>query len=223
MRPRRLPTGITIALVAAALAHANCGDDEDGDGATAAASEDECAQVDAPPPKDERFDRPGQVLSRGEKASAVVETSCGTFEIALDTRGSPKTANSFAFLAEEGLYDETLFHRIAPGFVIQGGDPKGDGTGGPGYSVSEPPPDDAEYLKGTVAMAKTAVEPPGESGSQFFVVTAPADAGLPAEYAVLGEVDKGIEVVERIGELGDPTTEQPTQTVVIEGITIERG
>jgi peptidyl-prolyl cis-trans isomerase B (cyclophilin B) len=212
-----------LVALAAVLALAGCGGDDEDDAATTAASEDECAQVDAPPPKDTRFDRPEQVLGRGEPATALVDTSCGEFEIALDTKASPRTANSFAFLAEEGFYDDTLFHRIAPGFVIQGGDPNGDGTGGPGYSVSEQPPDDAAYLHGTVAMAKTAVEPPGESGSQFFVVTAPADAGLPPQYALLGEVDKGVDVVERIGELGDPATEQPTQTVVIESVTIERG
>jgi cyclophilin family peptidyl-prolyl cis-trans isomerase len=106
--------------------------------------------------------------------------------------------------------------------LIQGGDPTGDGTGGPGYSVDEPPADDTAYLNGTVAMAKTTVEPPGRSGSQFFVVTA-ADAGLPAVYAVLGEVGKGMDVVETIGELGDPATEEPLEAVVIERIAIERG
>ena len=87
---------------------------------------------------------------------AAVETSCGTFEIALDTRGSPKTVSSFVHLAREGLYDDTIFHRIVPGFVIQGGDPLGTGRGGPGYSVDEVPPSDTVYTKGTVAMAKTA-------------------------------------------------------------------
>ena len=86
----------------------------------------------------------------------------------------------------------------------------------------EPPPQDTTYTKGLVAMAKTAVEPPGASGSQFFVVTAPADAGLPPDYAVLGEVTEGIDVVEAIGKLGDPT-EQPTQVVTIDKVSIEAG
>ncbi|MGH2952621.1 MAG: peptidylprolyl isomerase [Solirubrobacterales bacterium] len=222
MRLARPSALLALLATVAALVLASCGDDEE-EAPTAAASEAECAEVEAPAPKDTRFDRPEEVLSRGEPATAAVDTSCGEFEIELDTKGSPKTANSFAFLAEEGLYDDTLFHRIAPGFVIQGGDPTGEGSGGPGYSVNEAPPDDAAYLHGTVAMAKTAVEPPGESGSQFFVVTAPADAGLPPQYALLGEVRKGIDVVERIGELGDPATEQPTQAVVIESVTVERG
>ena len=88
--------------------------------------------------------------------------------------------------------------------MIQGGDPTGTGSGGPGYTVVEAPAEDTVYKRGLVAMAKTAVEPPGASGSQFFVVTAPADAGLPPDYAVLGEVSDGMDVVEAIGKLGDP-------------------
>ncbi len=147
------------------------------------------------------------------------------FEIALDTRSSPKTVSSFAHMAREGLYDDTIFHRIVPGFVIQGGDPLGTGRGGPGYSVDEAPPSDTVYTKGTVAMAKTAFEPPGRSGSQFYVVTA-ADAGLPAEYALLGEVSSGEDVVDRISELGDPAsgdTGTPLATVVIRTITVSKG
>jgi cyclophilin family peptidyl-prolyl cis-trans isomerase len=216
------------ALVAAVvIVVVSGGDDEEGSGSTTTSTGDgECAEVEAPEPKDVSFDEPGEVLEPGTGATAVVETSCGTFEIALDTENSPKTANSFAFLAEEGFYDDTVFHRIAPGFVIQGGDPQGTGPspggGGPGYSVTEAPPQDTSYTRGLVAMAKTEVEPPGTSGSQFFVVTAPADAGLPPDYAVLGEVSEGLDVVEAIGELGD-ASEQPTQTVTVDSISIEQG
>jgi peptidyl-prolyl cis-trans isomerase B (cyclophilin B) len=220
MRAARPLLHAPLALCAALLVACGDGDEET---TTATSAEGECAEVAAPPPKDVRFDKPDQVLERGQPATATVATSCGDFVITLDTERSPQTANSFAFLAEQGLYDGTAFHRIAPGFVIQGGDPKGDGTGGPGYSVREPPPQRISYTKGLVAMAKTAVEPPGTSGSQFFVVTAPADAGLQPEYAVLGEVSEGIEVVEAIGELGDPATEQPTQPVTIDSIRIEAG
>ena len=93
--------------------------------------------------------------------------------------------------------------------MIQGGDPTGTGTGGPGYTTVDKPPADAKYTKGVVAMAKTADEAPGTAGSQFYVVTG-ADAGLPPEYAVIGKVTEGIDVVEQIGALGDPD-EQPTQ------------
>ena len=204
-----------------------CGDDEEAT-STPTAAQGDCAEVEAPPPKDVNFQKPGAVLERGQPATATVETSCGTFAIELDTERSPQTANSFAYLAEQGFYDDTVFHRIAPGFVIQGGDPQGSdpqvaGAGGPGYSVREPPPQRISYTKGLVAMAKTAVEPPGTSGSQFFVVTAPADAGLPPDYAVLGEVVEGLDVVEAIGELGDPATEQPLQTVTIDSLTIDAG
>ena len=139
----------------------------------------------------------------------MVQTSCGTFEIALDTERAPKTANSFAYLAEEGFYDDLTFHRIVPGFVIQGGDPLGTGTGGPGYKVVEKPPANLAYTKGTVAMAKSSAEPPGTSGSQFYVVTG-ADAGLPPEYALVGKVSEGLDVVERIGKLG--TADRKTET-----------
>lgn len=212
----------TVVLGVAVFLIVSGGDDEGSGDSGGEVAADGCPEVEAPEPKDVRFDEPEPVLDRGEPATATVETSCGTFEIELDTEGSFKTANSFAFLAEEGFYDDTIFHRIAPGFVIQGGDPEGTGQGGPGYTIVERPPRDQSYTRGLVAMAKTAVEPPGASGSQFFVVTAPADAGLPADYAVLGEVSEGMDVVETIGELGGPD-EQPTQTVLIDEISIERG
>jgi peptidyl-prolyl cis-trans isomerase B (cyclophilin B) len=103
--------------------------------------------------------------------------------------------------------------------VIQGGDPTQSGGGGPGYSTVDPPPADARYTKGVVAMAKTAADPPGTSGSQFFVVTGD-DVGLPPDYAVVGEITDGLDVVERIGTLGD-ATEQPTLTVLVEKVTVE--
>jgi cyclophilin family peptidyl-prolyl cis-trans isomerase len=160
-------------------------------------------------------------VTRGEKLTAAVETSCGSFEIALDAKRAPKTVNSFVYLSKQGFYDGLTFHRIAPGFVIQGGDPLGSGLGGPGYSVTEKPPTNLSYTKGTVAMAKSSAEPPGSSGSQFYVVTAP-DAGLPPEYALVGKVDSGYDTVERIEKLGTPE-EKPKQTVLIEKITIEEG
>ncbi len=223
MRTARPPLLLALAVALAATVLAACGGDDEEPTTTSTAAAGECRSVEVPAPKDTNFDRAGSVLERGEPATATVTTSCGAFEIDLDTKDSPKTTNSFAFLAGEGLYDGTFFHRIAPGFVIQGGDPTGTGTGGPGYSVTEAPAQDTSYTRGLVAMAKTEIEPPGTSGSQFFVVTAPADAGLPPDYAVLGEVTKGIEVVEAIAELGDPVTEQPTQPVTIDSITVEAG
>jgi cyclophilin family peptidyl-prolyl cis-trans isomerase len=211
---------VAAAIVAAVLIGQSGGSGGESSSSTAATGSDSCKEVEAPQPKTVSFKAPKQVLKPGEIATAVVKTSCGTFEIALDTKRAPKTANSFAFLAEEGFYDDLTFHRIVPGFVIQGGDPEGTGTGGPGYSVDEKPPPNLAYTKGLVAMAKSSAEPPGRSGSQFYVVTAP-DAGLPPEYALVGKVSKGYSTVARIEQV--PTTgEKPRQPVVIEEMTIER-
>jgi cyclophilin family peptidyl-prolyl cis-trans isomerase len=206
---------VAVAIVAVILISRSGGDD-----GSSASSASGCREVAEPDPKQVSFKRPKQVVRANESLTAVVETSCGTFEIALDTKRAPETVNSFVFLSEEGFYDGLSFHRVAPGFVIQGGDPLGSGTGGPGYSVDEKPPSNLAYTKGVVAMAKSPTEPPGRSGSQFFVVLA-ADAGLPPEYALVGDVSEGLDVVERIGELGTPA-ETPKETVVIDQITTER-
>ncbi|HEY6550542.1 MAG TPA: peptidylprolyl isomerase [Solirubrobacterales bacterium] len=210
---------IAIAVVAAILISRGGGDDSDS--TTTAASTGGCKKVEAPKPKRVSLKAPPQTVQKGEELTAVVQTSCGTFEIALDSTRAPKTVNSFAYLAEQGFYDDLTFHRIAPEFVIQGGDPLGTGVGGPGYSVDEKPPANLAYTKGTVAMAKSSADPPGRSGSQFYVVTA-ADAGLPPEYALVGKVDEGYDVVAKIEKLGTPA-EEPKQTVLIEKMTIEQG
>jgi cyclophilin family peptidyl-prolyl cis-trans isomerase len=179
--------------------------------------------LDGSASKQQQFpsDGPEMGIDPSKRYTATMETSLGTIVIALDAARAPKTVNSFAYLGDEGFYDDLTFHRIAPGFVIQGGDPLGTGTGGPGYTVVEKPPANLSYTKGIVAMAKSSAEPPGASGSQFFVVLG-ADAGLPPEYALVGKVDKGMDVVERIGELGT-AAEKPKQTVLIEKISIEKG
>lgn len=220
-RTKLIALGVFAVLAAgivAAILISRGGDDE---GASTAASAAGCEEVEAPKPKNVNYEAPRQTVNKGAELTAVVETSCGSFEIALDARRAPKTVNSFVFLAEKGFYDGITFHRVAPGFVIQGGDPLGDGTGGPGYSVDEKPPPNLAYTKGVVAMAKSSAEPPGRSGSQFFVVLS-ADAGLEPEYALVGRVSEGFDVVKRIGELGTPA-EEPKQTVLIDAVSIERG
>jgi peptidyl-prolyl cis-trans isomerase B (cyclophilin B) len=209
---------LVAAVVVAVILIGRSGGDDDS---SATASAGGCERVQAPEPKRVSFKAPEQTVSRGEELTAVVDTSCGSFEIALDTKRAPKTVNSFVFLADEGFYDNLIFHRIVPGFVIQGGDPEGAGTGGPGYTVDEKPPANLAYTKGVVAMAKSEADPPGRSGSQFYVVTG-ADAGLPPEYALVGKVSKGLDVVASIEDLGTPQ-ETPKQTVLIESITIEKG
>ena len=157
------------------------------------------------------------ILDPAKQHTVNVRTNLGSFAFRLNVKDSPNTTASFAALVEKGFFDGLTFHRIVPGFVIQGGDPKGDGTGGPGYSTVDPPPADAKYTKGVVAMAKTGAEPPGTAGSQFFVVTG-ADVGLPPDYALLGNVTSGMDVVDKMGKLGDPNDPNgvPTKRVVIE-------
>jgi len=154
------------------------------------------------------------LLAKSKTYTVGVLTNFGRFDIRLDVRDSPCTTSSFAALVRKGFFDGTRFHRIVPGFVIQGGDPTATGRGGPGYTVVDIPPPNSLYTKGVVAMAKTASEPPGTSGSQFFVVTG-ADAGLPPQYAILGVVTKGLRVVDRIGKLGNPVNERPMRKVVV--------
>ena len=159
------------------------------------------------------------LLDRSKAYTVGVLTNFGRFDIRLDVRDSPCTTSSFAALVRKGFFDGTRFHRIVPGFVIQGGDPTATGQGGPGYTVQDVPPANATYTRGVVAMAKTNAEPPGTSGSQFFVVTG-AGVGLPPQYAILGTVTKGLRVIERIGKLGNPANERPTRKVVVQRMTV---
>jgi cyclophilin family peptidyl-prolyl cis-trans isomerase len=227
---------LTVAF-SVALGLAACGDDDDAappatvasptaspatPGDSGPTAEVTCADVAAPAPRADGAEPPPEgTLQPREAWTLTFDTSCGTFVVALDTRSAPNTAASLVALAESGFFDNTVFHRIVPGFVIQGGDPTQSGRGGPGYSVVDRPAADARYVRGVVAMAKSAQDPAGTAGSQFFVVTGD-DAGLPPEYAVVGEVIEGLDVVEAIGELGDPTTERPLQPVVIETVAVGR-
>jgi peptidyl-prolyl cis-trans isomerase B (cyclophilin B) len=147
-------------------------------------------------------------------------TSCGEIDIRLDPARAPKTSASFAYLVRRGFYDGLTFHRIVPGFVVQGGDPLGNGSGGPGYQVVEKPPTDLRYTHGVVAMAKTQTETPGTSGSQFFIVSG-SDAMLPPDYALVGQVVSGDAVVARIDALGTPSG-TPQQAVVMEKVTLQQ-
>jgi peptidyl-prolyl cis-trans isomerase B (cyclophilin B) len=226
-------TGIILCAVALAA----CGDDEesgsDGSGGDRGAAADTappddrsaggCRDVEQPEPKpDGGAERPTERLDPDRTYVVTLTTSCGDVAIRLDQRTSPRTAASFASLARSGFYDGTVFHRIVPDFVIQGGDPTATGTGGPGYSTRDVPPRDTAYTKGTVAMAKSELEPPGTAGSQFYIVTT-RDAGLPPDYAVLGQVVRGQDVVDEIGRLGDPAsggTGTPLQPVVIESAEV---
>jgi peptidyl-prolyl cis-trans isomerase B (cyclophilin B) len=219
-------------LCALVLVLAACGDDDDDsseqkDAAAptvdAKKQEGQCKDVEQPPTREGGGQKkPGKPLGESQAYDVVLQTSCGSFTIRLDQKTSPNAAASFASLARNGFFDDTIFHRIVPGFVIQGGDPTASGTGGPGYSTRDRVPPNAAYDPGVVAMAKAGNEPAGTAGSQFFVVTA-AGAGLTPDYALLGKVTKGMDVVQAIGELGDPASGgagTPLQSVVIEKATV---
>jgi cyclophilin family peptidyl-prolyl cis-trans isomerase len=194
------------------------GESDQGSTAEAPAPEG-CKAVDAPAAKPDGGRRkPKTKLDPAKTWVATVTTNCGAFEFELDLKKAPNAAASVAALANAKFFDGTVFHRIVPGFVIQGGDPTGSGTGGPGYKTVDKPPANTRYSRGVVAMAKGGDEAPGTAGSQFFVVTGSASQLTP-DYAVLGRVTKGMEVVTRIGHLGDEQ-EQPTATVVIQRMRV---
>lgn len=180
-----------------------------------------CKEVSAPEPKEINLPAPKQTVKRGEAPTAVVKTSCGSFEIALASKRSPKTVNSFVYLAGQGFYDGLDFYKVVSGFAIYAGDPLGDGSGGPGYSVVEPPPARTKYGEGVVAMAREPGQPPGYSGSRFFIATS-VETGLPADFALLGKVAGGDGTVARINELATPEQET-AQPVLIEKITVKKG
>jgi peptidyl-prolyl cis-trans isomerase B (cyclophilin B) len=229
---------LLVLLLSAAIAAGCGGGDEDGaattppaTGTTAApetttaaatTAASGCREVEAPDPKaDGGQQAPEEELDPATTYALVFETSCGSFTVELDQERAPKTAASLVALAEAGFYDGTTFHRVVPGFVIQGGDPTGTGTGGPGYQTVDVPPQDAAYTQGVVAMAKAGFEAPGTAGSQFFVVTG-QDAGLPPEYAVVGEVTAGLDTALAIDALGSGDG-PPSQPVVIERVTVQTG
>ena len=215
-----MPRALLVVTVSLAFL-AGCGGGDNGGDTTesVATGTDECASVEAPEPRDpESGEAPSEPLDSSKTYTLTFDTSCGSFTITLDQELAPKTAASLVALANAGYFDDTIFHRVVPGFVIQGGDPTQSGAGGPGYSTVDLPPADSKYTQGVVAMAKSGVEPPGTSGSQFFVVTG-ADAGLPAEYAIVGEVTDGMDAVMRIDALGVGDG-PPSQPVVVSSVTV---
>jgi peptidyl-prolyl cis-trans isomerase B (cyclophilin B) len=185
-----------------------------------------CKTVPVRAPKGpQHLARPTTRLDPRRTYAVTVATSCGTFAFTLDVKDSPNTSASFYGLVRRGFFDGLTFHRVAAGFVIQGGDPNGDGSGGPGYSVVEPPPRSTQYVRGDVAMAKTQADPSGASGSQFFVVTGAnvtQSAGLTPDYALVGKVASGQSVVDAIGSLptNPPQDGQPTPAVVMSRVTV---
>jgi cyclophilin family peptidyl-prolyl cis-trans isomerase len=154
-------------------------------------------------------------LEVGKTYTIDFETSHGNFTIELDEELSPCNGASLMQLANEGFFNGITIHRIVPDFVIQAGRSDKTAGGGPGYTTIDPPLPDTRYTKGVVAMAKATTEPPGAGGSEFFIVTGSDLRGLPPDYAAVGRVVEGMNVVEKIGKLGNLETEQPTEKIVI--------
>lgn len=184
-----------------------------------------CTKVDLPAPREDgALEAPPLTIDPTLSYVADVDTNCGAFTITLDAAQAPQTVNSFVTLARQGFYDGLAFHRVVQDFVVQGGDPKGDGTGGPGYTLPDEPPADG-YRKGSVAMANSG---PGTSGSQFFVVSSAAGArnlgGPPYLYSILGEVTSGIRTIDAMNRLAntraDGQDQSPKRPIVISSITI---
>jgi len=203
-------------LLLAALA--GCGGDDSTESTTASG----CTPAEQPAAKDTELKAP--TASAPTATDVVFETNCGSFTVTLDSKTNPKTAASFQYLAEQGAYDDTSFNRVVPGFVIQGGDPTETQAGDAGYTITETPPSKVVYRNGIVAMAKGPTEPPGTSGSQFFIVTASADAGLTPDYAIVGTVTAGEDTVKKIEGIGtdEPSGDgPPSEPVVIESATAE--
>ncbi len=173
----------------------------------------------------EEVSKPTAQLDPARTYTVRLATNCGTILIRLAVKEAPKTTASFAHLVQTGYYNELTFHRVVPGFVIQGGDPNGNGSGGPSWRVVEPPPANLHYTKGVVAMAKSPATPSGASGSQFFIVTG-ANTRLPPVYALVGRVVSGEKAVEAISHV--PTeaaaeggaSSKPRIPIVIERATL---
>ena len=155
----------------------------------------------------------------GTARTATIDTNFGAIVVALDRTNAPKASGRFAELAASGFYNGLTFHRVVPDFIIQGGDPKGDGSGGTGHSVRGETPTDG-YPIGSVAAAKTADDPPGTFDCQFFIVTGQQGTQLPPEYARFGKVTAGMDVAKKIEGLAPGGDGPPTKKVVITKITL---
>ena len=162
-----------------------------------------------------------QRIEDDKNYTADIETSHGTVTVELYPDDAPKTVNNFVSLAQEGFYDETIFHRVVKGFVVQGGDPTGTGTGGPGYKFEDERVV-KDYAPGTLAMANAG---PNTNGSQFFIVLEDLQGRLPKNYTIFGKVTDGMDVVSRIGDVavttspsGEPS--QPVESVELKSVTV---
>ena len=207
-RPPRLtallPTSVALCVALTACVAAGPGAGSGAAGSPRAASGCPTAQPDP--------------LPAGEERLVTIETELGAIRITVSADLSPIAAGNFVALASCGYYDGVVFHRVVPGFVIQGGDPTGTGGGGPGYTIQDEPVT-ATYRRGTVAMARSSR--PNSQGSQFFIVLDDEAAGSLASantYAIFGEVDEGMETVDKIAQAAD--AEKPSDPVAMTDVSV---
>jgi cyclophilin family peptidyl-prolyl cis-trans isomerase len=176
-----------------------------------------CPNADGSSPVQQKFDGPPPMcIDPAKTYVAEMVTTKGTMRIALDPIAAPKTVNNFVVLARYHYFDGIVFHRIIPGFVLQGGDPTGSGRGGPGYQFADELPKPGRYELGSLAMANAG---PNTNGSQFFVISGPQGAGLPPQYSLFGKVVKGLDVVAAIDQIGSRSG-TPKEQVTIASVTI---
>jgi len=173
---------------------------------------------DGPGERRTTFDAPPPMGIDVEKTyTAEMVTSLGTMTIHLDPIRAPETVNNFVFLARWRYYDGIVFHRVIKGFMIQGGDPEGSGSGGPGYRFKDELPAPGRYEFGSLAMANAG---PNTNGSQFFVITGASGVGLPPSYSLFGKVVSGFEVAQAVEQVATGPGDRPLTDVVIESVTI---
>jgi peptidylprolyl isomerase len=176
-----------------------------------------CPEPDGSSPQRRQFDaEPPMCIDAAKRYTAEMATSKGTMRIALDPLSAPRTVNSFVFLARYHFFDGIVFHRIIPGFVLQGGDPTGTGTGGPGYRFADELPPAGRYEIGSLAMANAG---PDTNGSQFFVISGPDGVRLPPSYSLFGKVVGGLDIVSAIDAVGTRSG-KPKEQVAIESVTV---
>lgn len=184
----------------------------------------ECPAADGSSERVTSFsEAPPMCIDETATYTAEIDTTAGLITVELDASKAPETVNNFVFLSRYHYYDGTTFHRIVPGFVIQGGDATGEplGTGNPGYLIDEEPPEAGEYQVGSFAMAKS--QGPTATGAQFFIITGPQGEALPPEYSLFGQVTEGLEVALEIEQIPTTAREQPTEEIYINSITITEG
>ncbi len=178
----------------------------------------ECPAADGSSPRTTTFDGPPPMCIDPEKRyTATISTSLGDLVVALDPAAAPRTVNNFVVLARYHFYDGVIFHRIIKGFMCQGGDPTGTGTGGPGYRFADELPKPGRYEVGSVAMANAG---PDTNGSQFFVVSGPSGTGLPPQYSLFGKVVKGLDVLSAMESVPTGARDKPQEDVVIRTVTV---